>query len=210
VVTIGRLHALTDTSLQKKFDHVELAQKMISGGAEVVQYRDKGAPTRKMIETARTIAESCRRAGVTFIVNDRVDVAIAADADGVHLGQDDFPIPLARRLLGPDRILGGSVDTPDEAEKAWREGADYVGFGPIYATGSKRDTGPVVSPEVLRDLISKFRLPVIAIGGIDRGNIEPVLRAGVHGVAVLGAICLAEDPEEATRELREACDKIPS
>jgi thiamine-phosphate pyrophosphorylase len=103
---IGRLHGVTDTSLQDRFDQIELARRMISGGADVVQYRDKKATTRKMIDTARTIADMCRRKGVTFIVNDRVDVALAADADGVHLGQDDFPIPLARRLLGPQRILG--------------------------------------------------------------------------------------------------------
>lgn len=203
---IGRLHALTDTNLQDRFDQIELARYMISGGADVVQYREKGATTRSMINTARTVAGMCRRRGVAFIVNDRVDVALAADADGVHLGQDDFPIPLARRLLGPHRILGGSVDTVDEAERAWREGADYVGFGPIYPTASKDDTGPVVSAEALGEMMPRFPLPVIAIGGIERGNIEAVLRAGVHGVAVLGAICLAEDPEAATRQLREVID----
>jgi thiamine-phosphate pyrophosphorylase len=147
------------------------------------------------------VARLCRRAGVTFIVNDRVDVALASDADGVHLGQEDFPVALARRILGPDRIIGASVDHPDECEAAWRDGADYVGFGPIYGTASKSDTGPVVSVAGLREWLPKFRLPVIAIGGIDAGNIAPVLGAGAHGVAVLSSICRADDPEIATREL---------
>jgi thiamine-phosphate pyrophosphorylase len=205
---IGRLHALTDTTLQSRFDHLELAERMLAGGADVIQFREKTAPTRLMIETARRMAEMCRRRGAQLLVNDRVDVAIAADADGVHLGQDDFPVALARELLGPDRIIGASVDTLEEAEAARRDGADYVGFGPIFPTGSKVNTGPVVGLEPLDDLIPKFPLPVVAIGGLDERNVEPVLRAGVHGIAVLSAICRAEDPEAATRSLRRILDRV--
>ncbi|MBU1699721.1 MAG: thiamine phosphate synthase [Candidatus Eisenbacteria bacterium] len=197
------LVAITDTTIQQRFSHVELAQKMINGGADFVQYRDKEATTRQMIETAREIATLCARSNTKFIINDRVDVAIAADADGVHLGQDDFPIRLARHLLGPERVIGVSVDTVEEAREAWQEGADYVGFGPIYSTSTKTDAGPIIGIEALPGLTPKFPIPLVAIGGLNRENIEPVLRAGVHGVAVLAAICQAEDPEAMTREIRE-------
>jgi thiamine-phosphate pyrophosphorylase len=199
---------LTDASLQDRFDHIELARRMIAGGAEVIQYRDKAATTRAMIATARAIGGLCARGGATLIVNDRVDVALAADAGGVHLGQDDFPVALARRLLGPDRIIGASADDPDEAEEAWRDGADYVGFGPIFSTGTKSDTGPVVGIDGLAPMIQKsakpFPVPVIAIGGLDETHVGPVLRAGAHGVAILSAICCAADPEAATRGIAEA------
>lgn len=204
MLRIGRLHTLTDTDIQARFDHVELARRMISGGADVVQYREKGAGTRSMIATARAIASECRRAGVTFIVNDRVDVAVASDADGVHLGQDDFPVGLARRILGPDRIVGASVDDPREGEAAWKDGADYVGLGPVFGTATKSDVGPVLGVEGLRERLPAFRLPVIAIGGIATGRVREIFGAGVHGVAVLSAVCTADDPEAATREIREA------
>jgi len=203
MLRIGRLHALTDGHIQSRFDHIELARLMISGGADVIQYREKHAPIPEMIRTARAVAALCRRAGVRLIVNDRVDVALAADADGVHLGACDFPVTMARRILGPDRIIGASVDTVEEADAAWSAGADYVGFGPIYATTTKSDTGPVVSVDRLREWLPRFRLPVVAIGGITPENVDAVIDAGAHGVAVLSAICAANDPEAATRAFAE-------
>jgi thiamine-phosphate pyrophosphorylase len=200
------LIAITDTALQDRFSHVELARMMIDGGADFVQYRDKQATTKQMIETARDIAALCAASDTKLIINDRVDVAIAADADGVHLGQDDFPIPLARHLLGPDRVVGASVDTVDEAREAWQQGADYVGFGPIYPTGTKADAGPVVGINKLPALTPKFPIPLVAIGGLNKENVEDVLRAGVHGVAVLAGICKAEDPQQATRDIRDVIE----
>jgi len=208
VKPVGRLHTLTDTVFQSRFDHVRLAEIMIAGGAHVVQLREKRDSTRAMIAAAVSVARMCRPAGVTFIINDRVDVALASDADGVHLGQDDFPVTPARRLLGPDRIIGVSVDSIEEALRAWREGADYVGFGPVFPTGSKQDTGPVAGVESLRDVVSRVPLPVIAIGGVHLGNIESVLRAGAHGAAVLSAVAGSEDPLAATGRLREIIDKV--
>jgi thiamine-phosphate pyrophosphorylase len=210
VKRIGRLHTLTDTSFQTRFDHVELAERMISGGTEVIQYRDKGTKTNELIETARTIAGMCRAAGVTFIINDRIDVALASDADGVHLGREDFPVALARRILGPDRIIGASVDTPEEGDEAWRAGADYVGFGPVFPSSTKADTGPVLNIGAFAERLPRFRLPVIGIGGIDCERAESVLDAGAHGVAVLAAVCCAESPAAATRRLREIVDRTAS
>ena len=141
--------------------------------------------------------------GAVFIVNDRIDVALAAEADGVHLGQDDFPIPLARELLGKDRIIGGSAATPGEIETCIREGADYVGFGPVYPTGSKDDAGPVSGIDSLKKTVLSTPVPVIAIGGIDENNAFQVMGAGAHGIAVISAVCCRDDPENAARTLHD-------
>jgi len=199
---IGRLHVLTDVVLQARFSHAELARRAIAGGADTIQFRQKSGTTRSMIETAREMREICGRGGATFIVNDRIDVALACEADGVHLGQDDFPIPLARRLLGEDRIVGGSAGTTEELLRCCREGADYVGFGPVYATSSKDDAGPAVGVQALQGAVSRVGIPLIAIGGITAGNAGEVMAAGAWGVAVVSSVCCQEDPEGAARELR--------
>jgi thiamine-phosphate pyrophosphorylase len=139
-----------------------------------------------------------------FIVNDRLDVAIAAEADGVHLGQDDFPIPLGRKLLGEGRIIGGSAATMEEARKCISEGADYVGFGPVFPTTSKDDAGPVSGIDILKQVVEAISLPIIAIGGVGAGNIPDVMRTGAHGIAVISAVCCQDDPEQATRSLYQA------
>ena len=133
---IGKLHILTDTILQSRFSHIELTEKAIAGGADTIQFRHKQGPTREMIQVSTEIKRLCTEKGVIFIVNDRIDVAIASEADGVHLGQDDFPIPLARKLLGDNRIIGGSAATMEEARKCLSDGADYVGFGQLLANRS--------------------------------------------------------------------------
>ena len=202
-IKIGQLHVLTDTELQSRFSHIELTKLAIKGGADTVQLRQKSGSTREMIETARHLKQLCADAGVTFIVNDRVDVAVAADADGVHLGQDDFPIPLARKLLGESRIIGGSAATLKEARKCLAQRADYIGFGPVYPTTSKADAGPVSGIEILKQVIETTPLPVIAIGGISSDNTAEVMRAGAHGIAVISAVCCQENPEQATRALYE-------
>ncbi len=199
---VGRLHILTDTSLQDRWSHLDLAQAALAGGADTVQYRSKGGATRRMVTEAVALRELCRRKGIPLVVNDRVDVAIAADADGVHLGDDDLPIPIARDLLGPHRIIGGSSDNTEEAAARRRDGADYAGIGPVFATGSKRDTGPVLGLDGLARAVRDAGLPLIAIGGIGPENLESVLATGVHGVAVLGAVCLADDPAAVVARLR--------
>jgi thiamine-phosphate pyrophosphorylase len=203
---IGRLHVITDIDLQNRFSHVELARMAISGGADTIQFRQKTGATREMIETARQIKQLCANSGVTFIVNDRLDVAIASESDGVHLGQDDFPIPLARKILGENKIIGGSAVTLDEAHKCQDEGADYVGFGPVYPTTSKADAGPVSGIDLFKEIIVKVSLPLIAIGGVNRDNAPETIRAGAHGIAVISAMCCQHDPEQATRELLRALE----
>ncbi|MBU4426803.1 MAG: thiamine phosphate synthase [Proteobacteria bacterium] len=204
---IGKLHILTDTVLQSRFSHMEITRLAIAGGADTIQYRQKSGSTREMIEIARNMKRLCSEAGVMFIVNDRLDVAIAAEADGVHLGQDDFPIPMARGLLGEGRIIGGSAATLDEARKCLSEGADYVGFGPVYPTSSKDNAGPVSGIDILKQVVEVIPLPIIAIGGVSAENIPDVMRAGAHGIAVISAVCCQDDPEEATRALYQALNK---
>ncbi len=206
---IGKLHILTDTVLQNRFTHVELAEKAISGGADTIQFRQKTGTTKELIEIATAMKRVCAHMGAAFIVNDRIDVAIASEADGVHLGQDDFPVQLARKLLGEDAIIGGSAATPEEIETAIRDGADYVGFGPIYPTGSKDDAGEVTGTDHLKRIVQTTTVPVIAIGGIDQTNAFPVMDAGAHGIAVISAVCCREDPQKATRELLRSLGLVP-
>ena len=203
---IGRLHVLTDVALQSRFSHIELTRLAIAGGADTIQFRQKEGSTRVMIETAREMKALCSQAGVVFIVNDRVDVALASESDGVHLGQDDFPIALARRYLGGDRIIGGSAATMEEARSCLEAGADYIGFGPVYPTTSKDDAGPVSGSDVLSRVVQETQIPIIAIGGVNASNTAAVLRSGAHGIAVISAVCCQDDPEEATRILREAIE----
>lgn len=207
---IGTLHVLTDTVLQDRYTHPDLARLAIAGGADTVQYRQKTGHTRSMIEAAQAIQEICAGAGVPLIVNDRVDVAIASRADGVHLGQDDFPVALARDLLGPDKLIGVSAGNLEEAQRGVADGADYVGFGPIYATGSKPDAGEAQGLETLSRIADAIPVPIIAIGGISADTAADVIRAGAHGIAVLSAVCCREDPEAAARELMERIRSVQS
>ena len=196
---IGRLHVLTDTDLQNCFSHIELAELAIAGGADTIQFRQKSGETIQMIRVAEQIQALCKRAGVSFIINDRVDVAIASHADGVHLGQGDFPIPLARKLLGEGAIVGGSAGNEEEARKCFLEGADYIGFGPVFPTSSKEDASPASGLDLLKQVVEKIPLPIIAIGGINKDNTLLVKESGVHGIAVISAVCCEKNPEEATK-----------
>jgi len=201
---IGRLHVLTDIQVQHRFTHVHLAEMAIAGGADTIQFRQKQGNMREMIGIARDMKSLCKKAGVTLIVNDRIDIAIAAEANGVHLGQDDFPITLARRLLGNDKIIGGSARNLEEALECVNQGADYIGFGPVYSTLSKEDAGTATGIELLKEISETISIPVIAIGGIGPVNIHEVIRSGAHGIAVISAVCCNPDPEQATRILKEA------
>ncbi|MBN2246405.1 MAG: thiamine phosphate synthase [Candidatus Aminicenantes bacterium] len=201
--SIGRFHVLTDTVLQTKFTHAELALQAIQGGADTIQFRQKEGATLYLIEWAQKTAEICKRENIPFVVNDRLDVALAVGIDGIHLGQEDFPIPLARKLLGPDVIIGGSALTLEEAQKCFDEGCDYIGFGPVFPTGSKLDTGPASGLSLLEKAAEAFPIPIIAIGGIQEQNVEQVIKAGAYGIAVISAVCCMPDPAEAARRLKE-------
>ena len=199
---IGRLHVITGAQVQTRLSHVDLAAA-IAAFVDTIQLRDKEDPVSELVEIAGGIRRSCVDAEIPFIVNDRADIALAVEADGVHLGQNDLPIAAARKILGPDRIIGASASSVEEAVRAEREGADYIGFGHIYATGSKVKATQPRGPEAIRDVVAAVSIPVIAIGGIDAGNIRPVLEAGAWGVAVIGAVCGADDPAAAARGLKE-------
>jgi thiamine-phosphate pyrophosphorylase len=200
--SIGRLHVLTDSELQSRWSPLDLARAALDGGADTIQYRRKHGATALLLGEAIALREACRRRKVPLLVNDRVDVALFADADGAHVGKEDLPIALARDLLGPTRIIGGSSDHADDAAARLREGADYAGIGPIFATTSKPDAGPVLGLAGLAHAVRTTNLPLIAIGGITAENLSEVLATGVHGVAVLGAVCLADDPAAAVAKLR--------
>jgi thiamine-phosphate pyrophosphorylase len=201
---IGKLHILTDVQLQSRYSHVELTRLAIAGGADTIQLRQKAGSTREMIEVARQMKRLCNEAGVAFIVNDRVDVALASKSDGVHLGQDDFPISLARDILGDTSIIGGSAGSIEEARKCLTEGADYIGFGPVYTTTSKEDAGPAGGIELLKEVVRDIHIPIIAIGGVEEKKIHDIMAAGAHGIAVISAVCCQKHPEQATRNLAKA------
>jgi len=203
---VGRLHVITDTVLQDRFTHEELAEHAIAGGADTIQYRQKSGSTREMIKTVIRMVAICRGAGVPLIVNDRVDVAVAGDADGVHLGQEDLPVAVARKLLGEDRIIGVTAKTPDLIREGLAAGADYVGYGPIYLTGSKGDAGKVKGLAGLRDIVKQVDAPVVAIGGIDASTVGEVIGAGAVGLALISAVCCDEHPDQAARRVMAAID----
>jgi len=203
---IGRFHVLTDTVIQTKYSHEELARLAIHGGADTIQFRQKEGATFELIESARKTGEICKKEKVSFVVNDRLDVALAVGVDGIHLGQKDFPIPLAKKFLGPDVIIGGSALTLEEARKCRDEGCDYVGFGPVFPTDSKLDAGPASGLSLLEQAAREIPIPIIAIGGIHAGNIDQVIEAGAYGIAVISAVCCMPDPMEAARQLRQSLD----
>jgi thiamine-phosphate pyrophosphorylase len=179
----------------------DVIRAAIQGGATVIQLRDKGACTRDVIELGRALLAVTRPAGVPLIVNDRIDVAQAIDADGAHVGQDDMPAPLARRLLGPDRILGVSAGTVEEARQAQADGADYLGTGDVYGTPTKADAGVPIGVGGLAEVVRAVSIPVVAIGGIKPDNAAAAIQAGASGIAVISAVIGAPDPEAVARNL---------
>ena len=198
------LYLVTDASLSRNRTHTQVVEAAIRGGVTAVQYREKSANTRQMIDEARALRQLCRAAGVPFIVNDRIDVALAVDADGVHVGQDDMPVAMARRLIGNSRILGVSAGNVDEARRAEEQGANYIGASPIFATATKPDAPPAIGVEGLRKMTRVVSIPVVAIGGMNVENVSSVIAAGASGVAVVSAIVGAEDVEAAARSIRAA------
>jgi thiamine-phosphate pyrophosphorylase len=197
------LYVITDEALSPGRMHVAIATAALEGGARIVQLRDKNSSDRKFYEDAIVIRRLTREYGALFIINDRVHIAMAAEADGVNIGQNDIPIAAARRLLGPNAIIGVSADNIEQAKQAQTEGADYVGFGPVFPTNTKLDAGPVSGIETLRMVCAELCVPVVAIGGIGVPNIAQVAETGAACVAVVSAVVCAEDMVAATRELVE-------
>lgn len=203
---IKGLYLITDTRIQNRYSHVELARRTVPEGLNMIQLRDKEMPAGPFLKTAVEIARICRDYDCLFIINDRVDLALASDADGVHLGQKDFPIPQARNILGSTKIIGGTASTLEEARRVVDAGADYVGFGHIYETGTKTKDYPPRGLENLKKVSEAVGLPLTAIGGIREENMEEVLNAGASAVAVSSAICKAGYPGEVVRRMRNILD----
>ena len=180
---------------------VTQAEKALKGGATMIQLRHKSASGYELYEWALGLKELCRAYNAVCIINDRVDIALAADADGVHLGQEDLPANAAKKLLGKNKILGISVSSVAEAEKAVQSGADYLGLGHIYPTLSKQKSGEPVGPRRITEVTKNLAVPVIAIGGITDKNVCEVIRAGASGVAVISTVADAPDPEKAASSL---------
>ena len=207
---VGRLHVITDEQLQSRFSHAELAGFAAQGGADVVQFREKRTrTTRELIETAQAMRAAIGDAPTALLIDDRVDVA-AAVGGAVHLGRDDLPPDVARRLL-PDAIIGGTANSVEEARRVAAQPVDYLGVGPVFGTTSKGDrAAPMLGLERLREIVEAVDKPVIAIGSISAENVASVLETGAYGVAVLSAVVCAEDPVAATREIRAAIDRALS
>jgi thiamine-phosphate pyrophosphorylase len=180
----------------------DLLAAVIDGGCRMVQLRDKDSPSGRLLPVAERLLARARRAGVTFVVNDRVDLAVAVGADGVHLGQDDLPAHLARPLLHPGMLLGISTHDVAQAHAARDAGADYVAVGAMFPTPTKPDF-QLVGPALVRKLRPDIRVPLVGIGGITHDNVADVIRAGADGVAVVSAVCGAPNPTAATRRFLE-------
>jgi thiamine-phosphate pyrophosphorylase len=198
------LYFVADVNYAEGRDLVSLVEEAVRGGVTMVQLRAKGLETRELFGLAVRMASILKRCSIPLIINDKVDIALACRADGVHLGQDDMPPDKARQLFGRSKIIGVSVNTLKEAREAERLGVDYVGLGPIYATTTKDTDLPVLGLEGIRRIKQKIGIPIVAIGGIHPGNAADVMKAGAAGIAVVSAILGAPDARLAAAELKKA------
>ena len=197
---IAGLYAIIDSQVLKKRSHTEVASQVIRGGARAIQLRDKLHSKKELLPIAQQLKKLCAKHNVLFIVNDYLDIALASDADGLHLGQNDLPTKEARKLLPIDKILGCSTTTVSQATTAQADGADYIAVGSMYSTPSKA-TAKVVGLERLRQVRQVVTLPLVAIGGINKDNTAEVIAAGANSVAVISAILYAENVEKAARQI---------
>jgi thiamine-phosphate pyrophosphorylase len=187
------LYAILDTSFSKSRSPITILREFLTGGVRLVQLRAKELPSADFFSLAKEARQLTREAGATFIVNDRADIALACNADGVHLGQDDLPLQAARRILGPDKVIGISTHDLDQARSAELNGADYIGFGPIFGSTTK-DTG--YSPrglQMLSEIRAAVKIPVVAIGGINESNVAEVWNAGADAAAIISDLMGAKD-----------------
>jgi thiamine-phosphate pyrophosphorylase len=191
--SLSGLYIILDPSVCPARPLVEVLTAAAEAGASLFQYRNKTASMKEAYLDALALRQAAAKAGVLFIINDRCDLALAVDADGVHLGQGDLPLDLARKVMGPDKLIGISTHNPDQVREATAGKPDYLGFGPIFKPGSKQDHDPVVGLEGLRAMRRLTSLPVFAIGGIQIDQSGEVMRAGANGVAIISAILKAPD-----------------
>lgn len=199
--SIPRLYAIVDPARAGGRLPAVVARELLSAGVRLIQFRDKHASSRQLYETCAELKELLRDSGCSLIVNDRADVARATDADGVHLGQDDLPVEMARRILAADRLIGCSTHSAGQVVEADRSTADYIAFGPIFPTASKENPDPVVGLEGLREARRVTRKPLVAIGGITQHNAREVLAAGADSVAMIGDLLNGPDIRGRAREI---------
>ncbi|GGA41599.1 thiamine-phosphate synthase [Kroppenstedtia guangzhouensis] len=206
-----RLYFVMGSQDCKGRDPVWVLREAIHGGITMFQFREKKSSLTlsQRVFLGKKLRDVCARQGIPFIVNDRTDLAMVLDADGVHVGQEDLPAVQVRRLLGPEPVLGVSCSNPEEADKATQAGADYIGVGSMYATRSKPDAGEPIGPSGIRRIaqMDNSPLPIVGIGGIHRHNAKAVIQAGAEGVAVISAIAGASSPRRAAAELRETVER---
>ena len=193
---------ITDSKLSRAGNLSDVLQA-VSCGVEVVQYRNKNRETRQMYEEAVRLGEICRDSGSIFLINDRVDIALATDADGVHLGQSDMPCPAARKLLGPERIIGVTVHNLSEALQAESMGADYLGVSPIFQTATKPDAGKPAGITLIEEIRAQVEIPLIAIGGINHSNAGEVVRAGADGLCAISCVVAKENVRDEILKFQE-------
>jgi len=197
---VSGLYVIIDTQWLRGRTYLEVTRQAIKGGARVIQLRDKLLPKSELLPVAQDLKTLCAECDVLFIINDYLDVALAVDADGLHVGQGDLPVKVARKLLPVDKILGISTATVEQAVAALSEGADYVAVGSIYTTSTK-EKAVAVGPERLRQIRQAVPVPLVAIGGINKDNVTEVIAAGADSVCVISAVLGADSPEEASREI---------
>ncbi len=199
--TLSGLYIILDPSVCPARPLVELLTVAAEAGASIFQYRNKTASMKDAYVEALALRQAAAQAGVLFIVNDRCDLALAVDADGVHLGQGDLPLDLARKVMGPGKLIGISTHNPDQVREAIAGKPDYLGFGPIFLPASKQDHDPVVGIDGLRAIRALTKLPIFAIGGITRDHVGEVMKAGANGIAVISAVLKAQNVQQAVRDL---------
>ena len=202
-----RLYAVTDSAWLNGRSLAEVVREAIEGGATVVQYREKNKGYEDMLKEAREVCAVCREYGVPFIMNDSVEIAMAVDADGVHLGLDDGDLKAARELLGEGKIIGASTHNVQEALSAQAQGADYLGCGAVFGSTTKTDISSI-TPEILAQVTSAVQIPVVAIGGINRDNISKLNGCSLAGAAVVSAIFAQRDIRAAAKEMRALAGKL--
>jgi thiamine-phosphate pyrophosphorylase len=196
------LYLITDRSFLNGRNLKTVVEESILGGVTIIQVREKDISTREFYRVALDVKEVTDYYKVPLIINDRIDIAQAINADGVHLGQDDMPIKIARKILGNDKIIGISTGTLDEALEAQRDGADYLGIGAVFYTGTKKDIDPPIGIEYLKHIYNNINIPAVAIGGINERNFKEVLSTGVDGISVISAILGKQDIRSAAKLLK--------
>jgi thiamine-phosphate pyrophosphorylase len=200
----SRLYTIADSLGRPELSLLELTKKLCAGGARLLQLRVKDLPIREFLAIAREARTICRQTGCLLIINDRADIALAVNADGVHVGQEDLPLPAARKVLGPGKLIGVSTHDPAQAVAAERGGADYIGFGPLFGTNTKATGYSARGIDQLREIRALVGLPIVAIGGITAERASSALAAGANAVAMISDVVLASDVTAKVREVLEA------